>query len=165
MYEVRLVANAMIKLHRQKGLELSLTRLELLLYFAQGIHLVATDKSLFGEYIECSKFCPNIREIKEAWYASNQPQWNIRREFFVPLFKHPRHLPRSAANAWAVIEAVIETWKNYSDEQIFSVSRDESLPEGYPWAYAKKHGIPYLSRDIIKESFSKLFNGNPPQGE
>jgi len=154
-YPATLIAYAFVKKGIEEGNPVTQMKLQKMVYFAHGYHLVKYGKPLLEEEFEAWKFGPVIPSIYQAYklYGS-QPILDVTLISGLP------ELEIQLANLDAkALDSIKYTWTVTKNIDALSLSA-WSHSEGSPWAEAFKpniHSIP-IKNEKIEEYFSGILS-------
>jgi uncharacterized phage-associated protein len=140
-YTVDQVADALIHLSRERGIEITNLKLQKLLYYAQAWYLVNTDEPLFDADFEAWVHGPVVPRVFRRF---KEYRWNPITEIVDP----PRDIPLKG-----YVEEVLGTYGGLSATQLERLTHQED-----PWKEARKgYARDESSTEVISKESIKLY--------
>jgi uncharacterized phage-associated protein len=156
-YSANLIAYAFVNKAIQDGNPITQMKLQKMLYFAQGVHLVLNDKSpLFKEHFQAWKYGPVIPDIYQAYkFYGSQP---ITDTFFVTLWNSEDFEAGINDLDEKARHTINLTWENTKEIDAIKLSNWTHSPDS-PWSKYYKNNVPDLiiPNEDIYNYFTKFF--------
>lgn len=162
MYSSKCVANYILDLGDEDGIEITPLQLQKLVYIAHGYHLAQTDKPLINETVEAWKYGPVIPALySEFSHVGARPILGRAFEETIPNLKASELL---MDKRWESIDVVLRVWNKYKEFGALELSA-MTHEAGTPWDVTRKKlknrfkKNPPIEDETIKEYYKKLEHG------
>jgi len=133
-YDARVVANFILRHHRDRGESITQLRLYKLLYFAHGWYLVERNTPLVWNYFEAWKNGPVVKVVRDCFAEfrdrpidrfSSMFDFRAGKEVELPFHLCPRDE--------AFVAGVVDAYRSYSPAQLSLMTHEKGSPWDRVW--------------------------------
>ncbi|EGR4059950.1 DUF4065 domain-containing protein [Vibrio cholerae] len=153
MYDAVEVAWKMLKVAKDKGIELSNLQLQKLVYIANGYMLGWKNKNLCTQPMEAWEYGPVIGDVYHTFKSNGKGVIPVNTDIVTAL--------DNDNDAEYIISGVLDNYGKKSAPELVNLTHQEDSPWTEVWEREAKHyrSVP-IDEDLIKNHYRKLISGD-----